>query len=250
LARSSGSLASLALHGSIALLAIWSVTGPRVGRGGGVVGTSEAGSGPASYSAIVQRDPALDFEVRQPDARAFPVAPSEDEADVPEAVPVPPQDFLKEQAETGVPVPRAVPMPDDSARARSKEAYAKLPPSAGGLENEPPTATPGSEQKGSSNVNGSGGETGGAGDGTVGALFMPAPDYPASARRKGIEGVVVVLVDVQSDGHCENARLAESSRSVALDEAALSAIRRWKYEERPGGEIELRRVRFVFKLTR
>jgi protein TonB len=78
---------------------------------------------------------------------------------------------------------------------------------------------------------------------------MPAPDYPASARRKNIEGVVVVAIDVHSDGHCENVRLAESSGYDALDDAALSAIRKWKYEARPNEGTVVRRVRFVFKLS-
>ena len=77
---------------------------------------------------------------------------------------------------------------------------------------------------------------------------MPRPAYPPSARRKNIEGVVVVSVDVQPDGHCEGARVVESSGSEALDEAALGAVRRWRYEARPGGAPDTRRVRFVFKL--
>jgi protein TonB len=238
MSRYSGTVVSLALHGGLALLGIWSVTGTGSGRGGGTVGSPEGGSGEPVYSALVQREEPLDGELRSVDARAFPEAPSE-EPEPSEAVPIPPQDFLREPAETGLPVPK-VPGPTEvSDRARSKEAHSKLPP-----ENS------GGGEKGDSTLNGSGGDTGGAGDGTAGALFMPAPDYPASARRKGVEGIVVVAVEVHPDGHCENARLAESSGSDALDDAALSAIRKWKYEPRPDGAAELRRVRFVFKLTK
>jgi len=249
-ARCSGTIVSLAVHGGLAVLAIWSVTGPRTGRGGGTVGTSEVASGPSGFSALVHQDRAPDFEFRHPDTREFPEPPAEEASELAEVVPVPSQDFLKEPPETGTPVPKAAPPSDEPARTRSREAYSKLPPNAGVHESEAPVPKSGGEQKGNSTANGTGGETGGAGDGTVGALFMPAPDYPPSARRKGIEGVVVVLIDVQPDGHCENARLAESSGNDALDDAALSAIRKWRYDPRSNNAPEIRRVRFVFKLTR
>ena len=247
-ARCSGTIVSVVIHGSLAVLAFLSVTSPRMGRGGGVEGTSEIGSaGSPAYSALVHQDDLLNFDSHQPDARAFPDSPAEEIADAPEAVPLPPQDFLKEPADAGLPIPKPAPTTEEAAHGRSKGAYAKLPPSTGATESE---SKLGSDQKGNSTVNGTGGDTGGAGDGTVGALFMPSPDYPSSARRRGIEGIVVVIVEVQSDGHCENARVSESSGNDALDDAALTAIRKWRYEPRPNEPVEPRRVRFVFKLTR
>ena len=249
-ARWSGTVVSFAVHGGFILLAFLSVAAPRTGRGGGIVGTSEVASGAPSYSALVQRDAeTIDVDARQPDARAFPEPPAEEAAEIPEADPVPSPDVLKEQADAGVPIPRPAPTPDEATRPRSKDAYAKLPPSTGGPEENGGPSTSGGDQKGNSTVNGTGGDTGGAGDGTVGALFMPAPDYPASARRRGVEGIVVALIEVHPDGRCENARVSESSGNDALDRAALTAVRRWRYDPRPGGAVELRQVRFVFKLT-
>lgn len=240
-ARFSGSAVSLLLHGGFVLLAFLSVAAPRSGRGGGIVGSPEVGSGTHDYSAIVQRESTIDAE-KSPDARLFPQAEPE-APETPEAVVPPVDDFIKDQP-AGETIPVAKTPPIDESRV--KRTYEKLPPSSGSETAEGP-AKSGGDQKGNSTVNGTGGNTGGAGDGTVGALFMPSPDYPASARRRGIEGVVVVSVFVHADGHCEGAEIAEGSGCPALDDAALNAIRKWRYEAH-SGTPELRRVRFVFKL--
>ncbi|HVE40384.1 MAG TPA: energy transducer TonB [Planctomycetota bacterium] len=244
--RCSGTFVSLLVHGTLVLIAFLSVSAPRMGRGGGVVGRPDGGSGPETYSALLRPEDWVEAE-RSPDARLYPEAEPDPE-DTPEAVAPPAEDFLKEQSETGIPVAQVPPTSTQALPSRSRDAYAKLPPPGGSETDETPT--PGIGQKGNSTVNGSGGNTGGAGDGTSNALYMPAPDYPASARRKGIEGVVVVAIDVHPDGHCEHPQLAESSGCDALDDAATSAIRRWKYESRPGDDVIIRRVRFVFKLQR
>jgi TonB family protein len=242
--RCSGTVASVALHSTFVFLAFLSVAPSRMGRGGGTAGSLFTGSGPREYSAQLRSEDVVDA-TRSADARLF--APPEPEPlETPEALPPPTEDFLKETSETGLPAPPVPPLAEPSSLARSRQAYEKLPPSSGSENGDgiPPTA------KGDSTVNGSGGDTGGAGDGTSGALYMPAPDYPASARRKGIEGVVVIAVEVHSDGHCEHAQVAESSGCDALDDAALNAIRKWKYEVRPNEGPMHRRVRFVFKLQR
>lgn len=237
--RCSGTVVSLVIHGGLVLAAVLCAAAPRYGRGGGIAGTPEVGSGTVTYTGHLREEPVVDFDSREPDARAF-AEPSAEQEPV-EPVPVPPQDFLNEPAETGVPVAKpATPPSESTPHARAKEAFSKLPPTG---------AQAGSEEKGNSAVNGTGGDSGVAGDGTAGALYMPAPVYPASARRKGVEGVVVVAVEVCADGHCENARLAESSGNDALDDAALAAVKKWRYEARPGEAPELRRVRFVFRLT-
>jgi protein TonB len=82
-------------------------------------------------------------------------------------------------------------------------------------------------------------------------LHNPPPQYPASARRRGIEGEVLVTVRITADGACADARVAESSGSAALDGAALEAVQGWRYRPatRGGRPVETtQRVRFVFKL--
>ncbi len=245
-ARCSGTVVSVLLHGSFVALALFSVSAPRIGRGGGIVGRPDGDPGLESYSAQLRAEAVVDGD-RSPDERLYPAA-EPDAVETPETAPPPAEDFLNEPSELGVPVAKVPPLPSSPPPSRSRDAYAKLPPPAGSEADD--ASPPGNGQKGNSTVNGTGGNTGGAGDGTVAVLYMPSPEYPASARRKGIEGVVVVEIEVLSDGHCEHPQLAESSGCDALDEAALKTIQTWKYDARPEGDTIVRRVRFVFKLQR
>jgi protein TonB len=64
----------------------------------------------------------------------------------------------------------------------------------------------------------------------------PVPRYPADARQRGLEGVVVLSVLVRSDGRVEEARVAASSGAAVLDEVALEAVRKWTFvPARQGG---------------
>lgn len=251
--RLPGPAISLLVHGGLILAALLSTTGPRIGRGGGPLASGEGGSGPREYSASLPRENTVEAGSRVPDAKVFPSA-SEDPLESPEPVLPPDLDILQDFSETGTAVAKIPTATEPSPHVRSRDAYAKLPPSGGGGEDiateEPSTGGAGDSKKGTSDVSGTGGDTGGAGDGTVGALYMPAPVYPASARRKGIEGTVVIEVDVYPDGHCESARVTLTSGHDVLDQAALSAIAKWKYEPRAEVTPAPRRVRFVFKLQK
>lgn len=60
-------------------------------------------------------------------------------------------------------------------------------------------------------------------------LNNPKPVYPAVSRRLKEEGTVVLEVFIQSDGSVGDLRVKRSSGFARLDEAALAAVRRWKY---------------------
>lgn len=60
-------------------------------------------------------------------------------------------------------------------------------------------------------------------------IQMPPPDYPRRAWRRGEEGTVLVKVDVGTNGIPTSVGIARSSRSRALDRAALDAVRRWRF---------------------
>jgi len=57
----------------------------------------------------------------------------------------------------------------------------------------------------------------------------PPPPYPRRAERLGWEGTVVLEIDVAADGTVADARIAESSGHGLLDEAALRAVRGWRF---------------------
>lgn len=57
----------------------------------------------------------------------------------------------------------------------------------------------------------------------------PPPDYPEEARRRGMEGRVALRVQVNSDGTATRVTLQQTSGHPLLDQAALKAVRWWKF---------------------
>ena len=53
--------------------------------------------------------------------------------------------------------------------------------------------------------------------------------YPEQARQQKVEGWVRVAYDVTVDGSVANARVVESDPKGVFDEAALTAVRTWKF---------------------
>lgn len=60
-------------------------------------------------------------------------------------------------------------------------------------------------------------------------LNNPPPDYPPSARRRGIEGKVLVRAEIQIDGSCSRVELKSGSGSDMLNQAALDAVKKWRF---------------------
>ncbi|AFY87403.1 MAG: hypothetical protein CLLPBCKN_004517 [Chroococcidiopsis cubana SAG 39.79] len=83
------------------------------------------------------------------------------------------------------------------------------------------------------------------GSNTLTCRRCPEPRYPASARRRGVEGVPKVAFYVDSDGNVSNAQLVQSSGDADLDAAALRQVTRWKYNDLKRGRRVVLRVRFV-----
>jgi protein TonB len=57
----------------------------------------------------------------------------------------------------------------------------------------------------------------------------PPPRYPESARRRGVEGTVLVRLVISGRGEVTGAEVIESSGSDLLDQAALGALRQWRF---------------------
>ncbi len=71
----------------------------------------------------------------------------------------------------------------------------------------------------------------------------PPPDYPWLARRRGWQGVVAIFVHVDSGGGVTAAAVARSSGHDVLDQAALEAVRGWRFRGGVGEttvEVEFR----------
>lgn len=83
------------------------------------------------------------------------------------------------------------------------------------------------------------------------AVFQPAPTYPFSMKREGIECTVIVefIVDVQ--GRAVNAVVTESPHS-GFNEAAIAGVQKWKFRPgiRGGRKVNTRmRVPIAFRLA-
>ena len=57
-----------------------------------------------------------------------------------------------------------------------------------------------------------------------------SPVYPALARLKGYEGVVLLAAEVSPDGRVGSLRIKKSSGYASLDRSALEAVKRWIFE--------------------
>ena len=55
------------------------------------------------------------------------------------------------------------------------------------------------------------------------------PEYPLAARRRNIEGQVWVRAEIEVDGSCRHAEIKTPSASSLLNQAALEAVKNWRF---------------------
>lgn len=68
-------------------------------------------------------------------------------------------------------------------------------------------------------------------------LDNPPPRYPVVARQLGWEGTVILRVEVLDSGRAGHIQLAHSSGYDSLDQAAVNAVRQWRFvPARVGGQ--------------
>jgi protein TonB len=108
-------------------------------------------------------------------------------------------------------------MPDPGAAA-SASADPLPRESAGEVGQDAPAAS-----------NGSGAGAGGSAQASP-LAGNAAPEYPFLARKKGQEGLVLVLAEISAKGGVEGVRVSKSSGHSSLDEAAMEAVRRWRFQ--------------------
>jgi len=145
------------------------------------------------------------------------------------------------------PRPRPAPAPAPTEVPTPAEAPPRSESQAPAESSTPATLTAPQPAAGTSASAGSRGAAGGAngtasaagsgtGPGTPGVRAKPryranpAPIYPALARSRHQEGLVLLRVSVTAEGRASGAELEKSSGFSALDEAALEAVRDWEFE--------------------
>jgi protein TonB len=67
-------------------------------------------------------------------------------------------------------------------------------------------------------------------------LENPKPKYPATARKLGFQGTVVLRVLISVEGNPAEIRVEKSSGHQVLDEAALTAVKQWRFDPAHEGE--------------
>lgn len=141
------------------------------------------------------------------------------------ALPSPPQAAEPEPAPQPVTKPRPVapqPVPQVAKPAAPAEAPAP-PPVANAAPAQPVNAAPGLPDR--------------EPDYQAAYLHNPIPAYPMTARRMGWQGRVVLSVEVLADGHAGQIKVQQSSGHEVLDNAALQAVRGWRFvAARQGGQ--------------
>jgi protein TonB len=60
-------------------------------------------------------------------------------------------------------------------------------------------------------------------------LSNPRPQYPLAARRRGIEGTVLIRAEISTAGECLRAEIRKGSGYEMLDHAALEAVKKWRF---------------------
>lgn len=60
-------------------------------------------------------------------------------------------------------------------------------------------------------------------------LQNPAPVYPLAARRRSLEGRVLLRAQVLESGRCGDIEIRQSSGQQLLDNAALQAVKNWRF---------------------
>ncbi|MDX6749826.1 energy transducer TonB [Geminicoccaceae bacterium 1502E] len=241
------------------------------GGGGGAEAepAAEAGKKPEKEAAEPQDEPARGRpQIRQePDepepvaepAPALPEPPAAGQEQVPPPPPEPaeaeravPEPLLADEApiEPAAPEPprQDTPPPDPALEPPARRPAPTMPREA--VQEAPPPAAADTEPTASSGAGENSGPAseaattpgvrrqqgaGTAASGPVALAGNPQPDYPPLARRRGLEGRVLLRIAVGADGAVRDVAVVEGSGHRLLDEAALEAVARWRFRPASDG---------------
>lgn len=172
----------------------------------------------------------------------------------PTPAPAPPRPTsARVQSTPRPPVSKPVPAPPATAAGHSAAAPqdATPPPAKAGTADGAAATARGTETGAGGGATGKEGEISAPGY-ALGAEQTPAPDYPWSARRRGVEGRVVLRLEVGADGRPTGVELVHGSGHDVLDQAAIATVWHWRLRPAMAGDVAVAGrvvVPIVFKLT-
>jgi protein TonB len=78
------------------------------------------------------------------------------------------------------------------------------------------------------------------------AVFSPRPEYPYEARRQKKTGSGVCVLTIDPSGSVSDASMAQSTGADILDNATVSAFKRWRFK---AGSFTKVRVPITYTMT-
>ncbi|EXJ14931.1 energy transducer TonB [Imhoffiella purpurea] len=168
----------------------------------------------------------------EPEPPEPPVEETPDPVPSPLSVPEP----APEQVAVAPPKPKPTPKPEKKPKPKPKPKPQAKPKPKAKPQARPASSRAQATRQASSKAGHAGGSRSGKGGAAAGAsspaayLNNPAPGYPGSARRQRQEGTVHLRVLVNAKGRPGEVRIATSSGVSSLDQAALRAVRRWRFK--------------------
>ncbi len=187
----------------------------------------------------------------EPEPEPAPLSPPESEPVVPEPPPPDPpdpepRDLAPPDPEPAVAIARPTPPPQAEPKPKPKPKFKAKPKQVAKTRSKPAMAQPDrsrarADQATAGNLGAPGkgraagtatGQERAASSGPISPaayLNNPAPGYPDTARRARQEGTVSLRVLVTAGGRASEVHLAGSSGVSSLDQAAIRAVRRWRF---------------------
>ena len=156
----------------------------------------------------------------KPPAQTAPSPPPEPAAPVRPALPPRPPKKIFPREITPAPLPRPEPPPPQTEALDSSPS----PPESAPAEPLPPPEDPGTAP------------TPEPGEAAAVRISVPRYDlnppivYPGPARRRNLEGTVLLDVYVTAEGRPAQVKVARSSGHVILDNSAVESVRRWRFD--------------------
>ena len=160
--------------------------------------------------------PAVRRPAKRPADRIEKVIPPRQPAPAVETIPPP-----APAADDALPEPVAPQVPAGTVRAPERQ-----PPS------RRPEAPPRAQSSPAVQVAPDGLSSSGRGDREAVPRYKenPAPRYPRLAKKRRYEGTVILSVRVTKTGRAAEISIKESSRYAILDQAAVDAVKKWRFE--------------------
>lgn len=140
------------------------------------------------------------------------------------APPPPANKAPREPAQRPAARPDMAPLQPLASTAVAREASETMPPTL-----PMPTTTPEAEPPAKAPVEA-------APRYVIGSKDNPAPAYPRASRQLREQGEVLIAVYVNAEGKPEKVELRRGSGHERLDQAALEAVRRWRFDPARKGE--------------